>query len=69
MKLLTFLNKLLLHIQFFFWRRSHTIKEFETRMLALGCTKVNSSNSVIFTTPNKQGKIVITDNEILINPQ
>jgi hypothetical protein len=64
-----FLKKLALSVQFWFWRRNHTMQDFEARMIELGCTKVNSGNSTIFTTPNKKGKIVVTDNEILINPR
>lgn len=65
----TFLNKLVLSIQFWFWRKNHTMKDLEARLIELGCTKVNSGASIIFTTPNKRGKIVVTDNEILINPK
>lgn len=65
----TFLNKLSVTIHFWFWRRTHTMKDFEARMIELGCTKVNSGNSVIFTTPNKKGKIVVTDDEVIINPK
>lgn len=69
MELYTFINKLVLSIQFWFWRKNHTMKDFETRMIELGCTKVNSGDSVIFTTPNKKGKIIVTGNEVLINPK
>jgi len=45
------------------------MKDFEARMIELGCTKVNSGNSIIFTTPNKKGKIVVTGDEVWINPK
>lgn len=64
-----FLNKLVLQIQFWLWRRNHTMQDFERRMLELGCTKVHTRNSVIFTTPNGLGKIEVTEGEIIINPQ
>lgn len=65
----TFINKIVITIQFWFWKQNHTMKDFERRMIELGCTKVHSGNSIIFTTPNKKGKIVVTDEEILINPK
>lgn len=63
----TFFNKLLLEIQIRIWFKNHTILDFEKRMIELGCTKVNTRHSVIFTTSNKLGKIEITENEIIIN--
>jgi hypothetical protein len=65
----TFFNKLLLYVQFRLWMRNHTMQDFESRMIELGCTKTHTSNSVIFTTPNGLGKIEVTDKEIVINPR
>jgi hypothetical protein len=64
----TFFNKLLLTIQFWFWRKSHTMQDFESRLVELGCTKVSTRNSIIFTTANGKGKIEVTDDEVIINP-
>jgi len=67
-KIYTFFNKLLLTLQFRVWRKSHTMQDFESRMIELGCSKVCTRDSVIFTTPNGLGKIEVTDSEIIINP-
>ena len=69
LRIYTFFNKLLMTIQFRIWMRSHTMQDFEARMLALGCTKVHTRNSVIFTTPNGVGKIEVTDSYVELNPQ
>jgi hypothetical protein len=68
-ELCVFFNKLFLTIQFWFWYRNHTLEDLETRLLELGCTRVYTRDSIIFTTPNKKGKIVITENDIWINPK
>ena len=63
------LNKLRLNHEFRVWQRNHTVKDLEYRLIELGCTKVNTRNSIIFTTPNKVGKIVIDDKYVWINPK
>jgi hypothetical protein len=68
----TFFNKLILSIQFSIWQRTHTIKDLENNLIAMGCTRVSTRDSIIFTTPEKngrRGKIVITDGELVINPK
>jgi len=68
LEIYTFLNKFILNAQWWLWRESHTVQDFETRMIESGCTKVHTRNSVIFNTPNGLGKIEVTDTEIIINP-
>lgn len=64
----TCLHKLSVTIHFWFWRRTHTMKDFDRRMIELGCTKVRTRNATVYTTPNN-GKIVVTDDEVVINPK
>jgi len=66
-RLYTFLNKLLVTIQFRIWLQTHTMQDFEASMLSRGCTAAHTRNSVIFTTPNGLGKIEVTDYEVIIN--
>ena len=65
----TFFNKKLLTYQFHAWLKSNTTQDLEDKLMKLGCTKTNTRNSVIFTTPNKKGKIVIDDKYVWINPK
>jgi hypothetical protein len=67
--LYTLVNKIIFDIQFRIWRKTHTMPDFEARMIELGCTKTHTRESVIFTTPNGIGKIEVTDKKIIINPK
>jgi hypothetical protein len=66
-RIYTFLNKLLLTFQFRVWLHTHTMQEFEARMIALGCVPIHTRTSTIYTTPNGLGKIEVTDSEVIIN--
>lgn len=68
MRLYAMIDKIILAIQFRFWQRDHTLRDFEADMMRLGCRKTHTRTSVIFTTPNG-GKIEVTDHEIIINPK
>jgi len=69
MRILNFVEVLILRIQLFFWSRKHTIKDLEKRLVDLGCTKTATRNSIILTTPNGKGKIEIKGSHVFINPQ
>jgi hypothetical protein len=66
-RIYTFLNKMILNVQFGVWLRTHTMQDFEARMISLGCTSTHTRNSMIFTTPNGLGKIEVTDREVIIS--
>lgn len=61
-------DTIVLKLEWLHWRKNYIREDFEARLIALGCTRVNTRNSTIFTTPNG-GKIEITDNEVVINPR
>jgi hypothetical protein len=65
----TYFNKIILDFQFAKWIKTHSIEDLEKRLLKMGCTSVHAHDSTIFTTPNRKGKIVITEDEIIINPR
>ena len=67
--IIEWINRLIIKIQLFIWSRTHTMKDFERRLVELGCTRVSGRGSVIYTTPNRKGKIVIIGNDVLINPK
>jgi hypothetical protein len=67
LEIYTLLNKWLLSAQFRVWLHTHTMEEFEARMIASGCTATHTRNSTIFTTPNGLGKIEVTDSEVIVN--